>query len=256
MDWTIGRAAAAAKLSVRTLHHYDAIGLLRPSRRSAAGYRLYSEDDLRRLQQILVFRELGFALREIARIMNDADFDQRRALAAQRALLAEKQRRGAAMLAAVDAALTSMERGTAMMADELFEGFGDFDPGDYADEARERWGDTGAYRESMQRTSSYSREDWRRITGEAAAITAAFVDAMERGLPADDPEVQAAVERHRQHMATWFYEPTLEVYDGLADMWVADQRFARSIDRAREGLAAYQRAAVKAWVAARRAEGS
>src|SRR5512146_2914555 len=128
MDMTIGKAAAAAKLTVRTLHYYDAIGLLRPSGRSAGGYRLYGADDLRRLQQIMVFRELGFTLRDIAKIMNDPGFDRRRALAAQRALLAEKQRRGAAMLAAVDSALATLEKGTTMHADELFEGFGDFDP--------------------------------------------------------------------------------------------------------------------------------
>ena len=256
MDMTIGKAAAAAKLSVRTLHHYDSIGLLRPTGRSAGGYRLYDADDLRRLQQIMVFRELGFALRDISRIMNDPYFDRRRALAAQRALLAEKQRRGAVMLAAVDAALASLEKGTTMQADELFEGFGDFDPKDYEDEARERWGDTDAYQESIRRTSSYTKEDWRRITEEGRAITAAFVDAMRRGLPADDPEVQAIVARHREHMARYFYEPTLEVYDGLADMWVGDQRFTKNIDKAEEGLAAYQRAAVKAWVAARRASGA
>ena len=152
----------------------------------------------------------------------------------------------------LDAALESLQKGTTMQADELFEGFGDFDPKDYEDEARERWGETDAYEKSMRRTSTYASEDWRRITEESAAITAAFVVAMDRGLPAEDPEVQAVVERHREHMARYFYEPTLEMYDGLADMWVGDQRFTKNIDKAREGLAAYQRAAVKAWVAARR----
>jgi MerR family transcriptional regulator, thiopeptide resistance regulator len=256
MSMTIGKAAATARLSVRTLHHYDAIGLLRPTGRSEAGYRLYSAEDLQRLQQILVFRELGFALRDIKRIMNDPGFEARRALAAQRGLLAEKQRRGAAMLAAVDAALESLEKGTTMHADELFEGFGDFDPKDYEDEARERWGESEAYKESARRTSSYTKDDWRRIREESEAITAAFVDAMDRGLPADDPAAQAAVERHRQHMARYFYEPTLELYDGLADLWVDDVRFTKNIDKARQGLAAYQRAAVKAWVAARREDGA
>lgn len=249
---TIGKAAAAARVSVRALHHYDAIGLLRPSERSEAGYRLYSAADLRRLQQILVFRELGFALRDIKRIMNDPGFEPGRALEAQRALLAEKQQRGAAMLAAVDAALESLEKGTTMPADDLFEGFGDFDPKDYEDEARTRWGESDAYKESMRRTSSYTKEDWRRITEESKAITGAFVAAMDGGLLADDPAVQALVERHQQHMTRYFYEPTLEVYEGLADMWVDDPRFTRNIDKAQQGLAAYQRAAVKAWVAARR----
>jgi len=252
MSLTIGRAAAVASLSVRTLHHYDAIGLLQPSERSEAGYRLYSSGDLERLQQILVFRELGFALADIKRIVSDPAFDRRRALEAQRALLAEKGRRVAAMRAAVDAALASLEKGTTMQASELFEGFDDFDPKDYEDEARARWGDSDAYKESVRRTSSYTKDDWRRIQDEGAAITDGFVQAMGDGLAAGDPEVQALVGRHHEYLARYFYRPTLEVYDGLADLWVDDARFTKSIDKARDGLAAYQRAAVKAWVAARR----
>lgn len=142
-----------------------------------------------------------------------------------------------------------------MPVDDLFAGFGDFDPRDYEDEAQERWGHTDASRVSARRTASYTKEDWARIRREADAVSAGFVQAMDEGLQPDDPVVQALVERHRAHMTTYFYEPSVEMYDGLADMWVQDARFTRNIDKARPGLAAFQRAAVKAWVAARRAEG-
>jgi len=254
MSLTVGKAAAAAKLSVRTLRHYDAIGLLRPSVRTESGYRRYTPGDMERLHQILVFRELGFPPRDIGRIVNDPEFDRGRALAAQRELLAEKLRRDSAMLAAVEAALQALEKGMPMRTDDLFEGFGDFDPSEYEEEARRRWGHGEAYKESARRAASYSREDWRRITKEARDIAAAFAGALEAGVPPDDPAAQALVERHRRHLATYFYEPTLDVYDGLADLWVQDRRFTDTIDKAGEGLAAYQRAAVKAYVAARRAQ--
>ena len=236
------------------MRHYNAIGLLRPSERAESGYRRYTRNDMERLHQILVLRELGFSLPDVGRIMNDPGSDRRRALGAQRELLSEKLRRGSAMLAALDAALRAPEKGMPMQTDDLFEGFGDFDPTQYEDEARQRWGHSRAYKESARRTASYSKDDWRRITAEASDIAAAFARAMQGGVPPDDPSTQALVERHRHHLATHFYEPTLDVYDGLAALWVQDRRFSDTIDRAGEGLAEYQRAAVKAWVAKRRAQ--
>jgi DNA-binding transcriptional MerR regulator len=249
--YTIGKVAQMARVSVRTLHHYDALGLLEPSDRSEAGYRLYTTDDLERLQQILFFRELGFALKEIRAIVRDPAFDPRRALIAQRSLLAEKARRAAAMLAAVDRALEAHEKGNHMDANEMFEVFGDFDPAEYKDEARERWGHTDAYAESVRRTATYTKVDWQQIKADEEAITAAFVDALDRQLAPADPEVQAIVDRHWQHLARWFYTPSLEMYGGLGDMYVNDPRFARNMDRARDGLAAYRRDAMHAYVAAR-----
>ena len=157
------------------------------------------------------------------------------------------------MLAAVDTALQTLQKGTPMAANDLFEGFDDFDPRDYEHEARERWGHTNAYEESARRTGSYTKQDWQRIRAEADTITAGFVHAMDDGLAPGDEAVQALVGRHHAYLATYFYEPTPEVYGGLADLWVQDARFTKNIDKARLGLAAYQRAAVKAWVAARAA---
>src|SRR3974390_712413 len=114
MDRKIGEVAKLAKVSVRTLHHYDAVGLLSPSGRTEAGYRLYTAPALERLQQVLFFRELGFPLAEIRRIMLDPGFDRRRALAAQRSLLTDKARRTQAMLTAIDEALDALEKGTQM----------------------------------------------------------------------------------------------------------------------------------------------
>jgi TipAS antibiotic-recognition domain. len=139
-----------------------------------------------------------------------------------------------------------------MEADDLFEVFGDFDPRDYDDEVQRRWGGTDAYVESARRTATYGRADWQAIKAESDEITAAFVAALDQGLAPDDPAVQALVDRHWHHLAHWFYTPTPEMYAELADLYVNDPRFTKNIDKAREGLAAYQRAAMRSYAQAGR----
>ena len=149
------------------------------------------------------------------------------------------------MRGALNDAITALEKGTEMDADDLFEVFGDFEPARYDDEVERRWGGTDAYAESARRTAAYGKADWQAIKTEAAEITAAFVAALDAGLPPGDPAVQAIVDRHWQHLARWFYTPTPEMYAGLGDLYVDDPRFTKNIDKARTGLAAYQRAAIR-----------
>src|SRR6185436_18523196 len=121
-EWRVGEVARLAHVTVRTLHHYDEIGLLVPSGRSESGYRRYSEDDLRRLQQILLFRQLGFTLEAIQQMVDDPVFDRQKALEAQRALLIEQKARTDAILRGVDRALAEMKGEGTMSADEMFDG--------------------------------------------------------------------------------------------------------------------------------------
>ena len=257
MAWTVGETAQIAKVSVRTLHHYDEIGLLAPSARSDSGYRLYGPTDLERLHQVLLFRELGFALEDIRRIMLDPGFDRTEALRAQRALLAEKARRTEAMLKAIDAAL-AREEGATMSDEEKREMFGDlfdgFDPAEYEDEVKERWGETDAYKQSMERTKRYTKADWEQIKAEGEENTNAFIALMEAGVPADSPEAVALAEEHRQHLSKWFYDLPVEFYANMASIWVNDPRFTKNIDKPKQGLAAYKYAAVVALVEAAKAE--
>src|SRR5580698_8782932 len=143
---TVGDVAKLARISVRALHHYDEIGLLEPSGRTEAGYRLYTDRDVERLQQVLFFRELGFALEDVARILRDPHFDRRQALIAQRAMLVEKGERLKSMVALVDRTLDSLGKGIVMSTEELFDG--NFNPGAYEEEAKQRWGKTDTYAES------------------------------------------------------------------------------------------------------------
>jgi len=239
MGRTVGEVAALGAVSVRTLHHYDAIGLLKPSERSEAGYRLYGDADLERLQQVLFFRELGFRLAEIGRIMADPDFDRREALVLQRRMLEDKADQLHRMIDAVDVAVDATERGETMDDKDMFEVFGDFDPKQYEQEARDRWGSTEAYKESTRRAKLYTKDDWKRIKAEQEQVTHAFADAMGRGLPADSPEVMDIAEQHRLQIDRRFYPCSYEMHVGLGKMYVADPRFARNYDDLRPGLAQY-----------------
>lgn len=242
---TIKEAARLAGVSVRTLHHYDAIGLLVPKLRSSAGYRLYDQDDLLRLQQILIGRELGFALQQIGRSLDDPAFDLAQALRAQRQQLQGRAQRTGAMLRAVDAALAILdsETGDDMDMKNLFDGF---DPSAYEDETRQRWGNTDACKESARRTSRYSAEDWARFKEEQAAVYGAAATAMTAGTPPDDPAAMEMAERHRLLIDRWFYSCSKAMHRGLADLYEADTRFAQNIERHGKGLTAFLAAAIRA----------
>jgi DNA-binding transcriptional MerR regulator len=246
MSLTVSQVSRLAGVSVRTLHHYDELGLLRPSGRSQAGYRLYEQQDLQRLQQVLFFKELGFPLEEIARIVSDPAFDLRAALRMQRQLLTERATRVQALIQAVDAALESIERGTVMTKEEMFEVFGDFDPTKYEEEARQRWGESEAYRESARRTSRYTKKDWEKIKAEGDHIQRELAARLEAGQAPTDPEVMALAEQHRGYIARWFYPCSLELHRGLGELYVSDSRFTENIDRVRPGLAQFMRDAFRA----------
>lgn len=243
MSYTVGRVAALAGVSVRTLHHYDAIGLLSPSGRSEAGYRLYTHADLERLQQVLFFRELGFALEDIGRVMKDPSYDLGSALLTQRRMLEERALRTKAMIESVDAALEALAKGETMKPENMF---GSFDPTRYQEEAMERWSHTEAYRESAKRTRRYREEDWQTIQQELHQVLQELAERLARGQAPTDPAVMDLAERHRTHIDRWFYPCSPSMHQGLGEMYVADPRFAETIERHGEGLAAFLRDAIKA----------
>jgi DNA-binding transcriptional MerR regulator len=240
--------AQAAGVSVRTLHHYDEIGLLVPSGRSHAGYRWYSDDDLLRLQQIVIGRELGLSLEDIRRSLDEPGFDRRRALVEQRSTLERRARQTEAMLRAIDAAIAvidadSQPLGDTMDMKQIFDGF---DPSKYEAETKQRWGNTDAYKESQARTRRYSREDWQRFADEQAGIHADAFRALQQGKAADDEAVMDVAERHRLAIDRWFYPCGHALHRALADMYEQDPRFADNIDKFGAGLTPYLSAAMRA----------
>jgi MerR family transcriptional regulator, thiopeptide resistance regulator len=242
---TVGEVARLAGVTVRTLHHYDGIGLVQPSGRSAAGYRLYAEPDLERLQTVLFYRELGFALDDIRAAVDDPTFDRGDALRQQRDLLAGEHRRVGRLLAALDAAIDAHEGGRTMSEEELFEVFGD-QQRELRAEAEERWGDTDAWAQSRRRTRGYTRDDWEEVKAESEAITARIAEVHRAGQPADSSDAMDAVEAHREQISRRFYDCSHEMQVGLGEMYVQDPRFAATYEAIAPGLAVWVRDAIRA----------
>jgi DNA-binding transcriptional MerR regulator len=234
---TTGEVAQLAGVTVRTLHHYDHIGLLSPGARSESGYRLYTAADLERLQQILFHRDLGFGLDEIRRVMDDPGLDRTSILVEQRRLLEERRTRIEAMIDAVDATITARERGTVMEPEKMFEVFGDFDPRRYQEEAARRWPQT--YAESTQRTAGYSKEEWRQALAETDVIAEGLADLLRAGASPTGLEALDLAESHRQVIDRRFYTCTPEMHRGLGQMYTQDARFTEWWDRLEPGLASF-----------------
>ena len=244
--YTVGKVAELSGVTIRTLHHYDEVGLLSPGGRSAAGYRIYEDSDLERLQRILFYRELGFTLDEISTIVDDPHTDALGHLRRQRKLLTGRIDRLSAMVDAIDYEMEARTMDIPLTPEERLEIFGEFRPEDYAEEAEQRWGDTDSYKESQRRVSSYNKEDWQQLKAEEEEIRARLAAAFEAGLAPDSEEAMAAAEAHRQHISRWFYECTYEIHRGLTEMYVSDERFRSNYDTKPPGLADFIRQAALA----------
>ena len=242
----VGQVAAAAGVSVRTLHHWDAVGLLVPSGRTAAGYRTYAPADLERLRQVLTYRELGFSLEDVRRLLDDPAVDALDHLRRQQSLLADRIARLQSVAALVSRAVEARSMGIELDPHELREVFGDEDPTQHAEEARERWGDTDAYAQSHARTSSYSKQDWLEVKAEGEDVERRFAEAMRSGVPADSEQAMDVAEEHRQQISRNFYDCPPEMHAGLGRMYVEDERFTAHYERRATGLARYVSDAVQA----------
>jgi len=241
---TVKALATLSGVSVRTLHYYDEIGLLKADR-SPAGYRLYNPTHVLVLQQILVQKSLGFSLEAIKLALQDPDFDILEQLKAQKQLLLKRAEDTRAMIAAIDRAIAKTPHLAEETPESLGEIFQGFDPALFEDEVKEKWGETQAYKTSRNRTKSYSAEDWAQIKSEEAAIWQEAAKALtENQSPHADGSGKLA-ERHRQHIDRWFYSTTEESYANLAALWESDERFTANIDKYGDGLTVWFSEAVR-----------
>lgn len=247
MSYTVRQVAEMAGVSVRTLHHYDHIGLLPPARVTEAGYRIYAGAELARLQQILFFRELGFELKQIQQILDRPDFDEHRALQAHRELLIEKRNRLGQLIQTIDESLERLERNEPMSDKNMFQGFNsdrvEEQIARYRDEAIEKWG-RETIEESEQRVRSLSQNDWSSIEAETESINQNMASLMDTHSP-DSDEVQHEVERWFNLLNQHFSSYSPEAFAGLGEMYVADERFTAHYDKVRPGLAKFLRDAMK-----------
>jgi MerR family transcriptional regulator, thiopeptide resistance regulator len=246
MPHEVGAVARLSGVTVRTLHHYDRIGLLRPSSRTSAGYRRYDDDDLERLQRILFYRELGFDLDRIKHLIDDDATGSLAHLRAQHQLLSDHIARLVRMVGAVEKAMEAHAMGISLTPEERLEVFGDFDPDAYTAEVEERWGGTDAYRESQRRAGTYTKADWARHLAESTAINKRLARDLKAGLPADGAEAMAAAEAHRRLISEGFYPCSPEMHVGLAEMYVSDPRFTANYEKVAPGLAQYVHDAIVA----------
>ena len=242
----VGEVAALAGVTVRTLHHYDRIGLLSPSGRTSAGYRQYAPADLDRLHRVLVYRELGFPLEEVATLLDDPAADPAEHLRRQHRLLLDRVERTRAMVAAVEKEMEAMDMGISLTPEERFEVFGEHDPARYEAEAEERWGDTEAWQESQRRTRGYTKEDWLRVKAEGEDVERRFAEALRDGVPADSERAMDLAEEHRQQISRNYYACPPEVHAALGRMYVEDERFTAHYEQVAPGLAQFVSSAVQA----------
>ncbi|GAA2006221.1 MerR family transcriptional regulator [Nakamurella flavida] len=244
-QYPVGRVAELAGVTVRTLHHYEHLGLLVPSARTGAGYRRYSAADLDRLRHVLFYRELGFTLDEIATLIDDPAVDTTAHLRRQRELLLQRTDRLTRMVAAVDKELEARTMGIDLSSEEKFEIFGPTYSEGYEQEAQERWGDTEMWRQSQARTSRFTKQDWIGIKEATDALNARLGQAVAAGVAPDTDAGMALAEEHRDSIAV-FYDCPPAMHRNLGDMYVADERFARGYEEVTPGLTAWLRDAIHA----------
>jgi MerR family transcriptional regulator, thiopeptide resistance regulator len=244
---TVGQVAERFAVTVRTLHHYDEIGLLRPSRRSAAGYRLYADADITRLQHIVVYRRLGLALEDIGIVLDDPATDVAAHLRRQRDAVMSRLDELSDLVVAIDRALEAEMSGVQLTREEQRELFGDGYSEEYRTEARERWGDTEEWKQSQARTARYTKADWEAIKAETDAVNDAFVAAKRSGAAPDSAAALAAARAHGRHIHDRFYDLSPEMHLCLARMYLADERFTKHYDDLEPGLAQYVHDAITAY---------
>lgn len=235
----INEVAKLTGITVRTLHYYDEIGLLKPSEVTPTGYRLYDETALETLQQILFFRELDFPLKDIKEMMLNPQYHRAEALAKHKELLLQKRDRLDGLISLVENTL----KGEKDMSFKQFDRSAiEENKKKYAAEVKKRWGDTAAYAEYEKKTGDYDDSRWKMISDDGDAILQAFGENLHH--QPDSPEVQGLVKVWQEYITANYYPCTKEILSGLGQMYVADERFTKNIDKNGQGTAAFMAAAI------------
>lgn len=242
---TIGQLASIARVSIRTLHHYDAIDLLKSSVRADNGYRYYNDFDEQRLHDILFFRALGFSLQEIKQLLELSNDDRRQLLLTQREQLDKQLHRLQGMRIRLEEILTNQEELT-MSTENKFAVFEGFDPDQHAQEVEQRWGNSDAYKQSSKRTQSYSKQDWQKYKSESEQLSQRMATLMDDGMEPGSEQVLEVIELMRLQIDQWFYDCSREMHANLGEMYVNDERFNTTYEKVRPNMASFVRDAARA----------
>lgn len=241
MGYTINQLAKLAGVSVRTLHHYDAIGLLKPAHLLKNGYRQYEEPELLQLQQILFFRELEFPLDDIKRMMASPTYNAIAALREHKAMLKLKQKRFEHLIKSIDQTIKTMTNQEQIKVDELYDPWKDDDVKQYQAEVKDRWGNTDAYKQSQERIRKLTKAQMDQLKADGKKQMQALADAMPKGI--SHPDVQALIKQSHAGV-NFFYDCSLEMFRNLGKMYVEDPRFTATYDAYAPGLAQFVHEAI------------
>lgn len=229
--------AEACGVSVRTLHYYDEIGLLKPAEiEENTGYRYYDENSLIRMQEILFYRELDFSLKSISEILSSPDYNKSEALKQQKQLLILKKERLERLISAIDGA----EKGKNVM-----NAFDNSDIKKYESEVKEKWGKTKAYSEYKSKSKDYTQDKFNSLTEGMNEILGEFALCMKNGAEPDSSEAQNLVLTLQNHISENYYNCTKEILAGLGQMYVYDERFKNNIDKHGDGTADFISESIK-----------
>lgn len=240
MAYTVKQLADLAGVSIRTLHYYDQIGLLRPEAYGANGYRYYGESAILRLQQILFFKELDFSLEQIQAVIDQPDFDVLHALQSHRAALQRKSARLERLIQTIDTTILHLKGKTQMSKQQYFEGFSEEKQKQYEQEIRQRYG--GQAFEGVTDWNSYTAEQKADIQAQSEAIYRDLAANMHKG--PESPEVQQIIARWHQHLR-YFYEPSVERLRGLAQLYTEHPDFVATFTRIHPDLPPFLRRAIE-----------
>lgn len=230
MAYTVKKVAKMSGVSVRTLHFYDEVGLLKPASRASNGYRFYDETQLLTLQQILFYRELGFELKQIKRLLGRGDFDQIAALKSHRKVLTKELSRTRKLIVTIDKTIAHLKGTKKMKTEEMFAGFSPEQQAKHEDYLINRFG--GDMQEqitrSKQKVKDWSRANWEKSGQAFDAICKDLVSLMERKLTSDSCEAQDVIRRHHDWISQ-FWKPTAESYAGHSQ-WIVDSELRKAYE--------------------------
>lgn len=229
--YAIGETARMCGVSVRTVRYYGQLGLVRPAQVGESGYRYYDDEALARLQEILFYRELDFSLAQIARLVETPGYDKTETLRRQRALLLSQSEQARRMAQKI-----SMLLGDEPMKNEKTQDYSTL-KARYQQEARARWGETAAFAQNEQKESARTAKQNNDVMAQAQAIFASFGALAARGASPEGEEAQALTARWRAHLTQNHYDCTDEMFAGLAEMYVQDERFRDNLDQNGAGTA-------------------
>ncbi|PLR95143.1 MerR family transcriptional regulator [Bacillus sp. T33-2] len=246
MEYTVQKLGKMAGISTRTLRYYDEIGILKPARMNSSGYRIYGQEEVDRLQQVLFYRELGLSLDRIKEIVTDPSFDGAEALREHREQLLDKRKQLDMLIANVEKTIASTEGRITMTDQEKFEGFKqkmiDDNEKKYGKEIREKYGDD-TVNKSNEKLKNMTQEQHAEVTRLANEVTATLAEAFKNGDPGSDI-AQKAADLHKQWLAYYWSEYSKEAHAGLAQMYVDDERFKAYYDKDQPGTAEFLRDAI------------